>query len=36
MEKVAFPTRKRRHPKVDYKELARKSQENYVDFREAG
>ena len=34
VSKVNHPERKAKHPKVDYAELVRKSQEDYVDFRQ--
>ena len=34
-EKCVFPTRKGRHQRVDFKELLKKAEEDYVDFQEA-
>lgn len=33
---VLFPGKKRKHPKEDMKDLIRRSEEDYVDFRQAG
>ena len=33
---VLFPGNKRKHPKEDFKDLIRRSEEDYVDFRQAG
>ena len=34
--KVAFPSKKSRHEKVDFRHLIKKSEESYVDIQEAG
>ena len=35
-ERCLFPTRKSRRPKHDLKLLVKKSEEDYIDFQEAG
>ena len=35
VEKYNHPDRRMRHPKVDYQELVRRSEEDYVDFQQA-
>lgn len=35
-DRCLFPTRKSRHPKHDLKLLVKKSEEDYIDFQEAG
>ena len=33
-ERAAFPSRKSRHEKVDYKDLVKRSEKDYVDYQE--